>query len=45
MYKLWRKSSIGWLPEAYGHSFEGQNELLIKEKVLFCVFATNEATT
>ena len=45
MYKLWRKSSIGRLPEVYGHGFEGQNQLLIKEKVLFWMFATNEATT
>ena len=30
MHKLWRKSSIGWLPEVHGHCFEGQNQLLIK---------------
>ena len=30
MYKLWRKSSIGWLPKVHEHGFEGQNQLLIK---------------
>ena len=35
MYKLWRKSSIGQLPQVYWHSFEGQNQLPTKEKVLF----------
>ena len=27
MYKLWRKSSIWWLLEVYGHGFEEQNQL------------------
>ena len=45
MYKLWRNSSIGWLSEVYGHGFKGQNQLPIKEKVLFWAFVTNEATT
>ena len=44
MYKLWRKSSIERLPEVYIHDFEGQNQPPIKEKVLFWMFATNEAT-
>ena len=43
-YKLWRKSPIRWSPEVHGHAFEGQNQLLIKEKVLFWMFAANEAT-
>ena len=43
-YKLWRKSPIRWSPEVHGHGFEGQNQLLIKEKVLFWMFAANEAT-
>ena len=38
MYKLWRKSSIEWLPEVHGHGFEGQNELLNKEEYCFGCF-------
>ena len=37
-YKLWRKSPIRWLPEVHGHGFEGQNQLLIKEKVVLDVW-------
>ena len=45
MYKQWKKSSIGCLPEVHGHDFKGQNQLLIKVKVLFWMFATSEAPT
>ena len=40
MYKLWRKSAIGRLSEVYGHGFKRQNQLSIKEKVLFWMFST-----
>ena len=35
MHKLWRKSSIGQLPEIHGHGFEKQNQLPINKKYSF----------